>query len=220
MLNALMEEQASLDYYRRCLGHISEEHSLDKNLTYTDLCHLIANCRKTLTLDKNSQIGTLFEAFISAVSSDLSLLREVWNATRLQHDTEIEDNNTISLTSQRAELTFDSNAQSGWISAIHHRDNNYDFLHPSRTPMFKTENGEQHTDDLMLKKSVSLVAAIGSGIASKAICAPFERLKILMQVSPAINRSGIPVKVNPYSSFSKGILNMIRISGFRGKGAA
>ncbi|GLE00250.1 hypothetical protein PINS_up008977 [Pythium insidiosum] len=172
------------------------------------------------------------EAFVRRLKTDLAALREVWRAAELRASDTTADG--LDVDAGKRALTFDANLRSGWISAIRHNATagDWDSLQASASPTIAeaemeaeddTADGVQKADahqQRLYAQLTSFSAAISAGVLSRTVCAPLERLKILMQVAvPApANASAATVSrppLAPYASLGRGMLNMVSLGGVR-----
>lgn len=155
-------------------------------------------------------------AFIAALKEDIAALRTIWRAAEFHADY-VEDG-----FAGKQDLTFDANLKSGWISAIRHNPTggDWEYLQPALENDQNPETNALRNPEALVKKMIahapSFVAAIMAGALARTACAPLERLKILMQVTPTSTPLEVATKA-PYQSLTRGFINMVKISGARSK---
>lgn len=165
-----------------------------------------------------AQAKTELLAFIAAIKDDIAALRTIWRAAEFHADY-VEDGLI-----RKQDLTFDANLKSGWISAIRHNPTggDWEYLQPALESDQNTETANLKHPEALTKKMIahgpSFVAAITAGALARTACAPLERLKILMQVTPTATPLEVTTKA-PYRSLTRGFINMAKISGVRSKHA-
>uniref|UniRef100_M4B5R5 Cyclic nucleotide-binding domain-containing protein n=1 Tax=Hyaloperonospora arabidopsidis (strain Emoy2) TaxID=559515 RepID=M4B5R5_HYAAE len=168
-----------------------------------------------------------FRAFLAALKSDISALRTIWRAAKLQ----AHGGDNAGKLDGRQKLTFDANLKSGWISAlrVNPTGSDWEYLQPVMEDEYQsaayndtsaTTHGKQLTAQI-----TSFAAAIAAGALARTVCAPLERLKMLMQLSipkpmpaatTAMTATAKPTSIiAPYTSLTRGVLNMVKLSGLR-----
>lgn len=156
-----------------------------------------------------------FRAFVAALTCDLSALRTIWRAAELQ---QAGSGAADDVNQGKRELTFDANLQSGWISAIRHNPTGGDWDLPQTS--LEDYAAEEADVDAALRarrrwsQLASFSAAIAAGALARTVCAPLERLKILIQISAPTSVLHADASA-PYRSLSRGLVNMVKLGGAR-----
>ncbi|KAG7384629.1 hypothetical protein PHYPSEUDO_002443 [Phytophthora pseudosyringae] len=166
-----------------------------------------------------------FRALLAALKSDINALRTIWRAAELQaHGGDRADK-----IGDQERLTFDANLKSGWISALRQNPTggDWEYLQPemeasSQSMAYNKINATLRRQQLAAQVA-SFAAAIAAGALARTVCAPLERLKMLMQLStpkpmPASAAAATAKLLSgaaPYTSLTRGFLNMVKLSGPR-----
>ncbi|CAI5709825.1 unnamed protein product [Hyaloperonospora brassicae] len=167
-----------------------------------------------------------FRAFLAALKSDISALRTIWRAAKLQ----AHGGDKAGKFDDRQELTLEANLKSGWIAALrlNPTGSDWEYLRPEMEDESHQKAASDGTSATcsgqhLTGQVTSLAAAIAAGALARTACAPLERLKMLMQLSiptprpvSAMTATTRPMlSTPPYASLTRGILNMVKLSGMR-----
>ncbi|KAE8999091.1 hypothetical protein PF010_g14737 [Phytophthora fragariae] len=162
-----------------------------------------------------------FRAFLVALKADIDSLRTIWRAAELQaHGGDRGD-----MKNDQQRLTFDANLKSGWISALRQNPTggDWEYLQPEMEDSSRNSkiSATLRRHQLMAQVT-SFAAAIAAGALARTVCAPLERLKMLMQLStpkPTSSAAATATKLlsgsAPYTSLTRGFWNMVKVSGPR-----
>ncbi|KAI9918807.1 hypothetical protein PsorP6_011697 [Peronosclerospora sorghi] len=208
------------------LFDLPAHHFGDQYITHDDLVRGIASlelddkeCGREQSDDDPNVLAAKeeFRAFLAALKSDLSALRSIWRAAELQAHV----GDDADKVEHEPEPSFVSIFKSSWIAAVRENpigsdwgyvqpkvQDQYQCLTPSRI------NGRQQ----VTSQATSLVAAIAAGALMRTLCAPLERLKMLMQVSmpkPRVSSRPVGTTAPPYTSLTRGLVNMVKLGGTR-----
>ncbi|KAL7996105.1 putative mitochondrial carrier domain protein [Plasmopara halstedii] len=201
----------------------------DQYVTHDDLVRGIAAFEMEDASSENGQEDQVdvsvakdeFRAFLTALKFDINVLRTVWHAAEMQAN----DKDQIARVIDQNRSTFISNVKSGWLSSLHQNPtgDDWEYLQPelerSRSNV-DYQNNAEILGQQMTAQLTSFAAAIAAGVVVRTICAPLERLRILMQLTtPKLTSTSATVKLPsatpPYTSVTKGIVNMMTLSGPR-----
>jgi len=163
-----------------------------------------------------------FRAFLTALKSDIDALRTIWRAAELQ----AHGGDGADLSGDQPKLTFDANLKSGWISALRQNPTggDWEYLQPEMED--SSPSKAYHKINATLRRQqltaqiTSFAAAIAAGALARTVCAPLERLKMLMQLStpkptPASATAKLLAGTAPYTALTRGFWNMVKLSGPR-----
>ncbi|CAH0489212.1 unnamed protein product [Peronospora farinosa] len=166
-----------------------------------------------------------FRAFLATLKSDISALRTIWRAAELQaHGAD-----RAGIFNDQQKLSFDASLKSGWISALRQNPtgSDWEYLQPemeadSQKTAYNNINATIQRQQLTAQVT-SFAAAITAGALARTVCAPLERLKIMMQLSAPKPTPVAAVTATaklfsgtaPYQSLTRGFLNMVKLSGPR-----
>lgn len=163
-----------------------------------------------------------FRALLAALKFDIDALRIVWHAAELQaHD----EKPATALYDQEKE-PFEANFKSGWLAALDQNPtgNDWEYLQPQLEGSSREKAFNQTSAPISRRREnahlSSFVATIAAGTVVRTVCAPLERLKILMQLStPKSTCTTAIVQIvpgtSPYSYITRGFVNIVRLSGPR-----
>ncbi|KAL3665840.1 hypothetical protein V7S43_009264 [Phytophthora oleae] len=156
-----------------------------------------------------------FRAFLAALKSDINALRTIWRAAELQ----AHGGDRYDMVNDQERLTFDANLKSGWISALRQNPTggDWEYLQPEmedRSKAYHKINATLRRQQLTAQIT-SFAAAIAAGALARTVCAPLERLKMLMQLSLPKPTGVKLLPTAPYTSLTRGFLNMVKLSGLR-----
>ncbi|CAI5724450.1 unnamed protein product [Peronospora destructor] len=164
-----------------------------------------------------------FQAFLATLKSDISALRIIWRAAELQ----AYGGDRAGIFNDQQKLSFDASLKSGWISALRQNPtgSDWEYLQPemednSQKTAYNNINATIQTQQLIAQVT-SFAAAITAGALVRTVCAPLERLKIMMQL-PAPKLTPVAAVTAtaklfsgtaPYKSLTRGFVNMVKLSG-------
>ncbi|TDH66110.1 hypothetical protein CCR75_005853 [Bremia lactucae] len=155
-----------------------------------------------------------FQTFVTILKSDINALRTLWQAAELQ----VYDKESRSFRQDELKPLLNTSRVLQWGLALCENPTGHDWeaLQP------KLEGTIRNTKSVAFGQLqyTSLLAALSVGILVRTVCAPLERLKILMQVSPeARMTSSLSIDLKrmdlPYKSVIRGFQNMIQQSGYK-----
>ncbi|KAJ0409447.1 hypothetical protein P43SY_002337 [Pythium insidiosum] len=213
-------EHASRRLFQRLLelpSDASDAELASHRVSCDDLARAIASLSDDDAESSEEDAGARqqLEAFAARLKQDLAVLREVWRAA------ELHASDGLDVDAGKRALTFDANLRSGWISAIRHNATagDWDSLQASASPMITEHepDGGAHeptSQRRLYAQLTSFSAAISAGVLSRTVCAPLERLKILMQAAAPMG-AGAARPPAPYTSLGRGLLNMLSLGGVR-----
>ncbi|KAL7683368.1 putative cyclic nucleotide-binding domain, rmlC-like jelly roll [Plasmopara halstedii] len=192
----------------------------DQYVTHDDLVRGIAAFEVEDASSENGQEDRV-DVSVAALKFDINVLRTVWHAAEMQAN----DKDQIARVIDQNRSTFISNVKSGWLSSLHQNPtgDDWEYLQPelerSRSNV-DYQNNAEILGQQMTAQLTSFAAAIAAGVVVRTICAPLERLRILMQLTtPKLTSTSATVKLPsatpPYTSVTKGIVNMMTLSGPR-----
>ncbi|TYZ52234.1 hypothetical protein PybrP1_012289 [[Pythium] brassicae (nom. inval.)] len=155
-------------------------------------------------------------AFVAALTRDIGALRTIWHAAELQ---QAGAGAADDVNRGKSELTFDADLQSGWLSAVRHNPTGGDWEYPQASLADVAADDEASVDAAVRARRrwqqlASFAAAIGAGALARTVCAPLERLKILIQLPAPTSVLQMGV-ASPYRSLARGLVNMVKLSGAR-----
>ncbi|CAH0479416.1 unnamed protein product [Peronospora belbahrii] len=166
-----------------------------------------------------------FRAFLAALKSDISALRTIWRAAELQADG---GNRPSDFNDQQA-FSFNARLKLGWLSALRQNPtgNDWEHLQPEMEDNTQ-ETAHNEINAIIPRQQLTaqvtwFAAAIAAGALVRTVCAPLERLKMLMQVPTPKPTAASTVTATakllcspaPYTSLTRGLLNVAKLSGLR-----